>query len=78
MRVNAYFVVGAAVVLLSLVTASGSVSLGHYQSYSQSRQISGSYLVYSPLFGGLALALAAAGIYLVYQSGRIQDSKTID
>ena len=68
MRINAYFLTGVFLILLSLAAASGSVSLGAYQTQTQSGFTSGSYLVYSPLFEAIAIGLAAVGIYFIYNS----------
>ncbi len=77
LKINAYFVTGVFFILLSLVTASGSVSLGTYQTQSQSGIVSGSYLVYNPFFEGLAVVLAAVGVYFIYRSREIVQAASV-
>jgi uncharacterized membrane protein len=73
MKVNPSLVVGIVLVLLSLVTATGAVSLGPVQTYTTSNgttvtRVTG--LAYSPLYILLSLFLAGGGMALVYYAGR--------
>ncbi len=62
--------VGVFLVLLSLGTAIGAVSLGTFQRITAGGSASGSYLVYNPFFEALSLLLALGGGYFFYQSGK--------
>ncbi len=67
---NTALAVGIFLILLSLGTAMGAVSLGTYQRTTTGGAVSGSYLVYNSFFEALSLLLALAGGYFLYESGK--------
>ena len=67
---TASLVVGGFLLLLSVGTAMGAVSLGSFLSSSASGYAEGSYLVYNSVFEILSFLLALAGAYFFYESGK--------
>jgi hypothetical protein len=65
-------VIGVFLLLLTIVTAMGAVSLGAFNTL----HTNGAYLVDSPFFEFLALVFAGLGGYFLYRAGQMKGAAT--
>jgi hypothetical protein len=72
----ALLIAGFYFILLGIVTALGSVSLGYYQITTSSVIGSGSYLVYNYFYMLLAIFFACCGGGILYLGGREEAKET--
>jgi len=63
-------VTGIILILLGLLSASGSVSLGTFHIQTTTGSSSGSYLVYNPVLQFLAVVFAGVGAFFLYRAGQ--------
>ena len=67
---DSLLVTGTILILLGLLSASGSVSLGTFHVQTTAGSSSGSYLVYNPVLQLLAVVFAGAGAFSFYRAGQ--------
>jgi len=71
-------VVGIGLILFSIVTGMGSISLGTYPVQSPIGVSYGSYLVTNYLIVLISVAIASAGIFLLYTAGKAAGSYIVE